>query len=355
MNIKIVGMIPGGKKMRNKNTQLISVLLPLAFLLFSSACQEEPMGVADINNGLPVIKMISADNLTPAPGDTIEVSVQAENGSSFSWSASSGSFSDASTNPTSWYVPEDGQGVQRLTCEVKNSAGARHAAISISIFRVIVPEGVAGYWPFETDFNDYNEAGYGPNNGVGDELVSISDDAVAGIGSALFEGEDGADNGTMLAGGEDLDMGVEADFTITLWVKTEDENGFLIGKTFDGEYVNEGSKCIYLGEGGVICDLWGVGDAGWDEVYVSDGDWHNIAWIKEGTVITVYVDGEYAWDADFEEWRDDEDRVLTMGAGWEEPESDWPGALQGLIDDVRFYPVVLAEDDLVDIYEEFAP
>jgi hypothetical protein len=208
-------------------------------------------------------------------------------------------------------------------------------------------------WTFDIDFSD----AVGGNDGAGDDLVSIStEEFLVGTGSALFEGEDMADNGDLLADGTDLDMGTEAEFTVSFWVMTEDADmAFLFGKTGDGEYV-EGGKCLYLFEGAVIFDLWGVGDAAnADPVLVNDGEWHHIACAKEGTMVTVYIDGEFSFEGDMGEWIDDGDFVITMGSAWEEPGSDWPGTLQGYMDDVRFYQSILSEEAIFAIYEESVP
>jgi hypothetical protein len=330
--------------------------------IFLSNCQEDPLGVPDINYSLPEITAIKSAVSTPLPGDTVEVSVDAVNGSSYSWTGNGGSFLDPNANPADWVAPETG-GNYRLTCSVKNSSGSRHASITVSVFSVLPPEGAIGYWPFDTDFNDFNGEGNGPNNGTGDDMVSIvTDEFIRGIGSGLFEGEDGADNGQVLAGGEGLDMGIAAEYAISFWVKTEDENGFLVGKTSDGEYVDVGNKGLYIGDGFIVGDIWGIGDYGWDdEVYIADGEWHHIVWNKgefdegEGGVWTeIWLDGEFAYETLQGEWADDlEDAMFTIGAAWEVAGigEEWPGAMEGNIDDVAFYPYWLDEEDIVAIFE----
>jgi hypothetical protein len=189
------------------------------------------------------------------------------------------------------------------------------------------------YWTFDSDFSD----AVGGNDGEGDDLVSISNEEfVLGSGSTLFEGEDMADDGILL-------MTEDVDFA------------FLFGKTADGIY-EEGGKCLWLEEGAVRFDLSWVDGAGAEEpVPVNDGEWHNIAWTKEGTEIAVWIDGEWYFSSDFGEWRDDGEMVITMGAAWEEPGADWPGTLQGNMDDVKFFQSVLSEEAIVSIYEAGAP
>jgi len=347
--------------MKKNKILILPVMLLLSFSLFTS-CQEDVQSITGIDNSLPEIKAISTDIELPLPGDTIQVSVTAAGSNTYQWTANAGSFLNPTSNPASWVSPDEG-GTYRVTCRVTNTTGSRKASKSISVFAVKPPPGAVGYWPFDLDFNDYNAEGNGPNNGSGDDLVSIDqEEFVRGIGSALFEGEDGADNGQVLAGGAGLDMGTNAEYAISFWLKTEDEFGFLVGKTVDGEYVDEGSKCLYVSEGNLIGDIWGIGDYGWEgegmPLYVSDGEWHHIVWNKgaydeeEGGIWTeIWFDGEFAYESFQEGWSEDGDRMFTIGAAWEGSGEDWPGAIEGNIDDVAFYPYWLDEEDIVAIFE----
>jgi hypothetical protein len=339
--------------------KLIPILVIFLVGSFYFSCQEDPVGISDINTSLPEVKEISSSPDVPLPNGEVTVSVDAVGASSYAWTAEGGSFKDATINPAVWVAPATG-GRYRISCKVTNGSGTRQASITINVFEVVAPPDAIGYWPFDLEFNDYNGEGVGPNNGTGDDLVSIdTDEFVKGIGSVLFDGEDGADNGQLTTGGTGLEMGNDAEFGISFWVKTEDEFGFLLGKSLDGEYVEEGSKCLFLEDGNLILDIWGIGDAGWDEpVFISDGEWHHIVWNKAafdedegGCWVETWVDGEFAFETLLDAWPDDGDRVFTMGAAWEAPGEEWPGTLQGNMDDVAFYPFWLGEEDIFAIFE----
>jgi hypothetical protein len=151
-------------------------------------------------------------------------------------------------------------------------------------------------------------------------------------------------------------MGPEDLFTISLWVKTEDEGlGFLFGRSLEGgEYV-EGAKGIYLEEGAVVFDVsWIDAIGSWDsEVLVNDDEWHHIAFVKGEEEMLIYIDGEEVFAGDvFGEWSDYEGTMVTIGAAAEEEGSDWPGIFQGSLDDIRYYETVLSEEEIVAIFEE---
>jgi hypothetical protein len=324
--------------MKNNIFKITLIIASMVMLFWSFSCQEDPITTPDIDSNLPEIKGFSIISEDPEPGDTITVTVNAEGGSSYFWTADTGIFVDASANPAQWIAP-DQVGNYLLQCQVSNSSGSRKASTIIELLKVQKTASDA-YWPFDIDFNDYA----GENHGEGDDLVSISNEEfVLGGGSAIFEGVEEQDNGILLAGGTDLDMGTEAEFTVSFWLMTEDDFAFLFGKTADGLY-EEGGKCLWLEEGAVRFDLsWVDGTGGEEPVPVNDGEWHHIAWTKEGTFTEVWIDGEWYFEADFGEWRDDGDYVITMGAAWEEAGAGWPGTLQGYMDDVRFYKEVLDE------------
>jgi hypothetical protein len=185
--------------MKKNIFKIMMVVVSLVLLFWTFACQEDPITVADIDASLPEIKGFNITPDDPEPGDTVIVTVNAEKSTSYRWTAAAGSFVDATANPAQWIAP-DQVGNYLLQCQVSNSSGSRKATYMLSLVKEQI-SGSAGYWPFDIDFNDYG----GENHGEPDDFVSISNEEfVLGGGSALFEGEDMADNGILLAGGTDL-------------------------------------------------------------------------------------------------------------------------------------------------------
>jgi Concanavalin A-like lectin/glucanases superfamily len=319
-----------------------SVLFLLAFM----SCQKDVMTPADIDYSLPEIKNISAENGTVLIGDTVTVSVEALNGESYAWSATGGTFTNAAQNPTNWIAPQEG-GNYKITCTVTNSSGSREASVSINTLESLVPEGATAYWPFDSDFSEVLSGAAG----AGGTDVSISSDAKIGDGAALFEGADLEIESALFYPEANAPMGPEDQFTISLWINTDDEGlGWLFGKTLDETYV-EGGKGVYLESGDVVFDLSWIGEWRAEGVGVNDGEWHHIAVVKNDEEVLIYVDGEEAGGDVYEDWSSDEGTVVTIGAAWEEEGSDWPGTFQGLMDDVTFYDSALSAEEIAAIFE----
>lgn len=314
----------------------------LFFMIFILGCQQDPILPTDINTQLPEITKINSNASRVLAGDTIQVSVEVKNGSQYSWSTSGGAFTNASAQTTNWVAPNTG-GNYKVVCTVSNSAGSNHASITLSSVVVTLPQDVSAWWTFDKDFSEY----ISKDAGTGGEGVSIeSDDAVQGLGAALFEGEDTFINSAIYSN-TDVKMGPNDDFTIAVWIKTTDENdGWLFGKTVD-KYYTDGGKGLYIDYGSVVFDCYGIDEA-YDETEINDGLWHHIAAVKTGTTVTIYVDGNEDFSHDFGDWTDDAG-VVTIGSAWEEDNGDWPGTYQGLMDDLRFYQKALTADEIAAI------
>jgi len=338
--------VKGGSIMRIMSYRFIPVMIMFSLLFLVSACQEDPLRPADIDTSLPSIVSVVSDMESPAPGDSVKFTVVTEGEvSSYTWTADSGSFSDASANPTYWIAP-GAAGFYNVTCEVGNSSGSRSSTTTMQVKEEVAGMG-DGYWPFDLDFKD----NAGTNHAEGDETISISNDEfVSGIGSALFEGEDEVVNGQLFAGSA-LGMGTDDDFSIILWIKTTDTDGFLFGKTSeeDGAYL-QGASCIWLADGNINIDIAWVDGAG-GEIPVNDGEWHHIAWTKTGFASATYIDGVKDIDTEFGDWSDDAGFQITMGAAWEEAGAEWwPFNYQGYMDEVQFFQEYFTEEQIIAMY-----
>ena len=316
----------------------------LFFLLISVGCQEEVLSPPKINLNLPEIHSIQSDSKTVLIGKPTQVSVGIVNGSSYEWSAPAGTFSDPKANPTTWNAPQEA-GNYTLTCAVTNSSGTSKASITLQVIESTVPNGASAYWSFDKDFSEE----VSETSGEGGTGVSITNDSQIGDGAALFEGEEAEIESALLYSEADAPMGPDDQFTIAVWVKTEDvELGYVFGRTFDGVH-SQGAKGIYLEEGGVFFDVSWVGGWGEEEVFVNDGEWHHIAVVKTDSELLIYVDGEEMSSGEIEDWTPDDGTTVTIGAAWEEEGAEWPGTFQGSMDDLRFYPTALSADEIASI------
>jgi PKD repeat protein len=323
----------------------IPLVIMISLLFMISACQEDPIRPPGIDFESPSIVSVKPDIESPAPGDSVLLTVTTEGEvSSYMWTADSGEFTDNRANPTYWIAPGTA-GFYNVTCKVSNSKGSRSSTMTVQVKEQATGLGDA-YWPFDLDFKD----NAGTNDGEGDAFVTISTDTFkAGIGSAYFDSEEETVAGQLEAG-SGLAMGIDDDFTVMLWIKTKDEGeGFIFGKSGpDGLYV-QGGSCIWLtGDGTINIDVSWVGGAG-GEAVVNDGNWHHVAWAKTGTTVSTYIDGVIDIDnEDIGDWGDDTDFVIVMGAGWENPEEGewWPGNFQGYLDEVTFYQDYMTEEQI---------
>jgi len=321
----------------------------ISFILFSCSKSTGP------ENTLPEIRAIRANPETIIIGQQTEVSCIALDADgdelTYQWSADAGEFEDPDSASTKWTSPE-AEGMYRLKCTVSDGEGERWAYVTVFVISITVPEDVDAYWPFESGFEDY--VGMNCATKGTDGPVINNDDARIGIGCAEFEGEDGDVESSILLDGAHLKMGPDDDFTFTLWINTEDEDAFIFGKTFNGNYIAEegdqivGAKGLMLGGGTLYFDMWGIGGAEGEDP-INDGEWHLAAVVKSGMHLTIYVDGEVYAESDMEEWSLDGETVITMGAGSEEGDT-WPGTYCGLMDDVRFYQKALTSEDIEAIY-----
>lgn len=320
---------------------LSSVMLFL--MLFIVGCQQDPIQPPPLNTSLPEITKISSNVKRVQAGDSIQVSVQANQGSQYAWTATGGTFADSKASSTLWIAPSSG-GNYNVTCTVSNDAGSNHASLILASVVVTLPDGVNAWWTFDKDFSEFIS---GDKGSGGDGVTIEGDDAVQGLFAADFEGEDTFINSAIYSN-VPVKMGPDDDFTIALWIKTSDENdGWLFGKTVD-QYYTDGGKGLYIDYGPIVFDLYGIDEVRTDDSY-NDGLWHHVTFVKTGTVGTIYVDGQEKASNDFGDWTDDGDGVVTMGSAWEEDGSDWPGTYQGLMDDVRFYQKALTADEVAAI------
>jgi PKD repeat protein len=334
--------------MRIVSYRFVPVIIIFSLLFLVSACQDDPIRPESIDYNSPSIVSVNSDVESPAPGDSVRFSVVTEGEvSSYTWTADSGSFSDASANPTYWIAP-GAAGFYNVTCKVGNSSGSRSSTTTMQVKEEAAGMG-DGYWPFDLDFKDNS----GTNHGQGDATISISNDEfVGGIGSALFEGEDEVVNGQLFAGSA-LKMGTNDDFTVILWIKTTDDEGFLFGKTSeeDGAYL-QGASCIWIGEGNVNIDIAWVDGAG-GGIPVNDGEWHHVAWTKTGLASATYIDGVKDIDSEFGDWSDDAGFQITMGAAWEEAGAEWwPFNYQGYMDEVQFFQEYFTAEEIIAMYTD---
>jgi hypothetical protein len=341
-----------------KRISMVMLIMMLSsFVITFTSCETDTDDLTGpINNSLPEVTKIEASSQTIPTETTIDVSVTAKNGDSYSWSADAGEFSAPSSAATSWTASGmSASAAVKLVCTVSNSAGSRSASVSVT---AVILTQATHHWPFDTDKSD----AIGSADAVGD-LVTISGEAKIGDGCASFPGlEYGAEfdpAAVLLVPNDDgINTGPDAVYTITMWIKTEEPGYGTWARTVDGYWPGDYPDDLkmwaffenYYGESlfRYVQQPWGRSDV--EEAGYADGEWHHYTMVhNESDLYTFYVDGEEVGSGgllyDVPTNPDAESSVFTLGGT-----SSWGGPslslLNGLMDDVKYFNVTLSISEI---------
>ena len=329
-----------------KFNKTIVVLIVALLCMFLSNCQEDPMGVPDINTSLPEITKIESGVDKMLAGDQTSVAIEANQGSSYQWSAEHGSFADASSASTTW----SSEGITantpvKLKCTVSNGSGSRFATLTV---QVVVKTDPTFHWPLDNNLTDV----VGGNNGSGSAVVFNTDDKKAGAASAEFSGEQNVDAIMTIADADEttLLMGPEDDFSISVWMKTEEAVGIMFGRQeaidawdWDGSkaLLYEEAALIYRGNG------WRWIDGEGPEL--NDNEWHFLVVTHFGADDTynIFVDGESVASGGLAygtSTAPDEGSNFYFGGMW--GDDDFTAPFVGLMDELKYFDSVLPEAEV---------
>lgn len=331
---------------------IIPCLIITLILLSLVGCQQAPIEPPPVNTAVPTITNISANKTRVPGGDSIQVSATIENVKSLSWSANGGTFTSTSANPTKWISPKE-NGSFNIVCTAKNDAGNSHASIVLTATLVAVPADVTAWWNFDTDFSEY----LSQTKGTFVDSVSLeTSDYIQGLAAASFYGTDpGVNSAITYPDIQSMKMGPSDSFTITMWIKTTDDQGWLIGRTFGANDYSPHGKGLIVDGGALGVDCSYVNGIDSNDP-VNDGQWHNVAWVKIAPdSVILYIDGNNEGSMSFGGWSTDSTTSIVIGAANEFPGEGWPGTYQGLMDDVRFYPTALTADKIKAIANQTTP
>jgi len=344
--------------MKKFNKTIVVLMVGMLLCMFLSNCQEDPMGVPDIDTSLPEITKIESSVDKMLAGASADVSVEAKQGSSYNWTADHGTFADATSASTTW----NSEGISentpvKLKCTVSNSSGSRFATVTV---QVVVKTEPTFHWPLDNNLTDI-VAG---NNGSGAEVAFNTTDQKAGAACAEFSGDTteaaimtiaDADETTLL-------MGPEDDFSLAVWMKTEEDFGVLWGRQeapnlWDWDYSKSiaygfgygESELIYRGNG------WRWIDGVTESVQLNDNEWHLIVVTHFGAddSYQLFIDGESIASGGLaygEPTMADEGTNFYFGGVW--GEDDWTAPFIGLMDEFKYYDSVLPEAEVALLAEE---
>jgi hypothetical protein len=195
-------------------------------------------------------------------------------------------------------------------------------------------EGLIGYWPFDGDTLDYS--------GLGNHGTTYSNPTfIAGkIGSGALD-FDGNDYVRIDAVSNDI---TNNDITLTAWVKTIDSAGdwFSCNTSTGG---NVALWAITSGKAAMYDNRY----EGHSTTSVSDGNWHMLTYVRNGSTGYIYVDGlqENTHSANFN---------FSLNDRWsiaQEWDGDNPSDfLDGIIDDVAMWDRPLTAGEIAYLYND---
>jgi hypothetical protein len=338
--------------MKKFNKTIVVLIVAMLLSMFLSNCQEDPLGVPDIDYSLPEITSITSGQNKILAGAETDVAVEAKQGTSYKWTAPAGSFADDSSPSTTWSsVGITESSPVKLLCTVSNSSGSRHASMTI---QVVVKTDPVYHWPFDNNLTDIVSG----NNGTGSQVAFNTDDKKAGAASAEFSGNQNRNTIMTIADADapTVLMGPEDDFSIAVWMMTEGDVGVLFGRQeapdlWDWDYskafVHEGEWILYRGNG------WRGIDA--DVAAVNDGEWHLIVvtHFSADDTYQLFVDGESVASGGLyydEPTAPDDGTNFYVGGMWGDDEFTAP--YEGLLDELKYFDSVLSDAEIALLAEE---
>ncbi|MFC1648431.1 LamG-like jellyroll fold domain-containing protein [Nanoarchaeota archaeon] len=203
--------------------------------------------------------------------------------------------------------------------------------------------------PFEADgsYNatDYSDNGHSATNLVGSPIF-MPTGGVDGGGAYNFTTSDTAVS-LNTTGFPTIGTG---NFTLEMWIKTTSsiawQSTFAINKDQPEFYIEGGDQMALWDEGG------SYGVFGTDGLTMDDGNWHHVAWVREGTGINqmkFYLDGSSAGTSNYS---DSIPSATSLLIGHDNiTDEDW----EGLIDNVHFYDYALSFEQINATYNSGTP
>lgn len=204
-----------------------------------------------------------------------------------------------------------------------------------------VSAGLISWWGGEGNPND---AATGGNNGTWWGSPAY---ATGQVGQAFsFDGA----SAVVVPHNANLDFGT-GDFSGSLWVKTTAPWAFLVEKDIPGVGAND--WFVHLrGDGRVRFVIGPGGDpSAVSSVAVNDGLFHHVAWVRQGTTISVYIDGVLSGQNSISAGADVSSGYrLSIGAEVQDFGNFLSNQLVGAIDEVALYGRALMQAEIQTLY-----
>jgi hypothetical protein len=213
--------------------------------------------------------------------------------------------------------------------------------------------GLVGYWKFDESSGTTATDSKGSNDGTLNNMEDsdwVTSGAFAGPRNALdFDGSDDYVDIDVVA--DDM-AGQEGSFSFSAWVKaanthTGDTKGTILGVNYNDDYGSM-KLCLFVGgETSARDNKITVYDGGHEITgpVIGDNTWHHVAYVRNGTTGTLYVDGVSQGTHSTTETFESDDR-WSIGQEWDWDPWRVSDELDGQVDEVRIWNDVRTQTEI---------
>ncbi len=202
-----------------------------------------------------------------------------------------------------------------------------------------VSTGIKAYYKLDETSGEVVDSTGNGNNGTAENLTR----GATGKIENAFDFDESLNSSVYLGNPTDLNFSYLDNYSISLWIKTEDQGAMLIGK--DGGGGSQSQYRVYIDRGGLAGVGTGRTDFTRSTTNVSDNTWHHIVSVYNGTE-NIFVDGVH--EATGTNGSDLFDADVYIGIR----ENNIPESVRydGLIDEIGLWNRSLTASEVSDLY-----
>lgn len=216
---------------------------------------------------------------------------------------------------------------------------------------VVIPaQGLAAYFPFNGAIKDNGplEISF-TTPGDGNIYFSEEDRFQVPGDAATFDGN----NGILLASNEAFAFET-SDYTVSCWVKSSSTSRMMIWQEAGREGGGDPQSWLRMGDNSSdrylrfhVGSILNFGEEG----QVSDGEWHHLVGVREGTVQRMYLNGEKIGEQSTNTLRDVSSPDQVFKIGFQENTSGFINHFQGEMDDFIVYKRAISDEEVKALFE----
>ena len=270
----------------------------------------------------------------------------------WSWTFEGGTPATSSVqNPTVTYSTP---GRYKVTLVASNDV--KSSTKEIADYVMAVPgSGLVAFYPLGNSSNDAGPNGLNPEN-IGSITFTGTDRNAIENNVAVFDGA----SGLLVPDNAALNLGT-SDFSIGVWIKTDQTSKMMVWQESGSGGPNDNQNWLRIGDnttdrmlrfdvedsnGGAILN---VGDADFAGG-VSDGSWHHVVCVREGSITKMYIDGTFIKELDKAPIRDvSNEQAFKIGLQETEP-GVYGAYFAGALDDLVVYNKALSAAEVTELF-----